>query len=65
MFRGMMKWECAFSPQNRGICTFSSTASTASLFSLEGLVTGRGGEGDEGLDTHKWIMRALLPHQAG
>lgn len=52
-------------PQNGGICTFSSTAPTGSLFSLEGLVTGRDGEGGEGLDTHNWIMRALLPHQAG
>lgn len=52
-------------PQNEGIFTLSLTASTAALVSLEGLATGRDGEGSEGLDTHKWITRALLPHQAG
>lgn len=51
--------------QKGGICTLPLTASTASLFALEGLATGRDGEGGEGLDIHKWIMRALLPHQAG
>lgn len=40
-------------PQNEGIFTLSLTASTAALVSLEGLATGRDGEGSEGLDTKK------------
>lgn len=53
-------------PQKGGICTLSLTASGASLFSLEGLATGRDWwGGSEGLDTHGWRMGSLVPRQAG